>query len=146
MYARLVQSLPQGQEWLYGVKFDGYRCLAGKDSTGVTLWSRSTKPFHKANPRKSLVPVNGSRPIHSLMGIHGLSPLPQWVCRKKEIIKLKSHSSDERRQGSVSFLLPGSSKFDSVERRDKLTSLGTSCAAGDSMQPGESLRELKLYG
>jgi len=73
-------------------------------------------------------------------------PLYRMGMPQKGIIKLKSHSSDERRQGSVSFLLPGSSKFDSVERRDKLTSLGTSCAAGDSMQPGESLRELKLYG
>ena len=40
MYARAVQQLPEGKDWLYEVKFDGYRCLAGKDSTGVTLWSR----------------------------------------------------------------------------------------------------------
>src|SRR5688500_19450153 len=40
MYARLVDKLPEGKDWLYEVKFDGYRCLAGKDSTGVTLWSR----------------------------------------------------------------------------------------------------------
>jgi len=40
MYALAVQKLPQGQEWLYEVKFDGYRCLAGRDSTGMTLWSR----------------------------------------------------------------------------------------------------------
>jgi bifunctional non-homologous end joining protein LigD len=40
MYALAVQELLQGQEWLYEVKLDGYRCLAGRDSTGVTLWSR----------------------------------------------------------------------------------------------------------
>jgi bifunctional non-homologous end joining protein LigD len=40
MYARAVQQLPEGKDWLYEVKFDGYRCLAGRDSTGVTLWSR----------------------------------------------------------------------------------------------------------
>jgi ATP-dependent DNA ligase len=34
MYARLVQKLPEGNEWLYEVKLDGYRCLAGRDSTG----------------------------------------------------------------------------------------------------------------
>ena len=39
MYARLVQELPEGKEWLYEVKFDGYRCLAGRDGKGVTLWS-----------------------------------------------------------------------------------------------------------
>ena len=37
---RTVQQLPDGKDWLYEVKFDGYRCLAGRDSTGVTLWSR----------------------------------------------------------------------------------------------------------
>jgi bifunctional non-homologous end joining protein LigD len=45
MYARLVDKLPQGQEWLYEVKFDGYRCLAGRDSTEVTLWSRRGNLF-----------------------------------------------------------------------------------------------------
>ena len=38
MYALAVKNLPEGKDWLYEVKFDGYRCLAGKDSTGVTLW------------------------------------------------------------------------------------------------------------
>lgn len=51
MYARLVQKLPGGNEWLYEVKFDGYRCLAGKDSTGVTLWSRRESLFTKQFPR-----------------------------------------------------------------------------------------------
>src|SRR5262245_63148423 len=51
MYARLVQSLPHGQEWLYEVKFDGYRCLAGKDEKGVTLWSRRENHFKKQFPR-----------------------------------------------------------------------------------------------
>jgi bifunctional non-homologous end joining protein LigD len=50
MYARLVQSLPQGQEWLYEVKFDGYRCLAGRDSAGVTLWSRRANLFTNQFP------------------------------------------------------------------------------------------------
>jgi DNA ligase D-like protein (predicted ligase) len=50
MYALSVQQLPQGQEWLYEVKFDGYRCLAGRDSTGVTLWSRRENLFTKQFP------------------------------------------------------------------------------------------------
>jgi len=51
MYATLVQSLPQGPEWLYEVKFDGYRCLAGRDEKGVTLWSRRENHFTKQFPR-----------------------------------------------------------------------------------------------
>jgi bifunctional non-homologous end joining protein LigD len=45
MYARLVNELPEGKEWLYEVKFDGYRCLAGTDGKGVTLWSRRENLF-----------------------------------------------------------------------------------------------------
>jgi bifunctional non-homologous end joining protein LigD len=45
MYARAVQQLPEGKDWLYEVKFDGYRALAGRDSTGITLWSRRGNRF-----------------------------------------------------------------------------------------------------
>jgi DNA ligase D-like protein (predicted ligase) len=45
MYARAVQQLPEGKDWLYEVKFDGYRCLAGRDSIGVSLWSRRGNRF-----------------------------------------------------------------------------------------------------
>jgi DNA ligase D-like protein (predicted ligase) len=50
MYALSVQKLPEGKEWLYEVKFDGYRCLAGKDSTRVTLWSRRGNLFTEQFP------------------------------------------------------------------------------------------------
>src|SRR5262249_58932064 len=53
MYALAIQKLPQGQEWLYEVKFDGYRCLAGIDASGVTLWSRRGKIFPKHFPPNS---------------------------------------------------------------------------------------------
>ena len=45
MYARAVQQLPQGQDWLYEVKFDGYRSLAVRDAEGVRLWSRRGNDF-----------------------------------------------------------------------------------------------------
>jgi bifunctional non-homologous end joining protein LigD len=50
MYARSVQALPEGADWLYEVKFDGYRCLAGIDSKGVTLWSRRGNRFTEQFP------------------------------------------------------------------------------------------------
>jgi len=45
MYPRLVQNLADGNDWLFEVKFDGYRCLAGRDSSKVTLWSRKGNIF-----------------------------------------------------------------------------------------------------
>ena len=40
MYALGVRSLPDGPDWLYEIKLDGYRCLGAKDASGVSLWSR----------------------------------------------------------------------------------------------------------
>ena len=61
MYALSVhQKLPEGKEWLYEVKFDGYRCLAGRDSTKVTLWSRRETLFTtipKYRPRLRAAPT-----------------------------------------------------------------------------------------
>src|SRR5262245_42530243 len=51
MYALSVQKLPEGKEWFYEVKFDGYRCVAARDETGVTLWSRRENLFTKQFPR-----------------------------------------------------------------------------------------------
>src|SRR5215813_3668153 len=51
MYARLVSELPTDKDWLYEVKFDGYRCIAGRDSTGVTLWSRKENLFTDQFPQ-----------------------------------------------------------------------------------------------
>jgi bifunctional non-homologous end joining protein LigD len=45
MQALPVAKLPDG-DWLYEVKFDGYRALAFKDSKNVRLISRNNKPFN----------------------------------------------------------------------------------------------------
>ena len=45
MYALGVSTLPEGPNWLYEIKLDGYRCLAGKDASGVSLWSRRGNGF-----------------------------------------------------------------------------------------------------
>src|SRR5215471_5611401 len=45
MYALAVQKIPEGSEWLYEVKFDGYRCVAGRRNNGVILRSRRRNDF-----------------------------------------------------------------------------------------------------
>ena len=51
MLAAPVAELPSSRDqWIYEVKLDGYRCLAGKDSRGVTLWSRRGNIFNKDFP------------------------------------------------------------------------------------------------
>ena len=50
MCALPVQNIPEGDDWLYEVKFDGCRCLAGRDKNGATLWSRRGNDFTSQFP------------------------------------------------------------------------------------------------
>jgi DNA ligase D-like protein (predicted ligase) len=46
MTATVVQALPEGEEWIYEVKLDGYRALLLKDDGRVELRSRKDKALH----------------------------------------------------------------------------------------------------
>jgi bifunctional non-homologous end joining protein LigD len=50
MAATLVQALPEGDDWLYEVKLDGYRALVVKDGARVRLRSRNDKDLTAAYP------------------------------------------------------------------------------------------------
>ena len=43
--AKLVNAPPQGEEWLYELKFDGYRILAYMEGGGVLLYTRNGKDY-----------------------------------------------------------------------------------------------------
>jgi bifunctional non-homologous end joining protein LigD len=45
MKALPVEKLPEGDDWLYEIKHDGYRALAFKDGKDVRLISRNNKPL-----------------------------------------------------------------------------------------------------
>ena len=52
MLAKAVTELPEDRRaWIYEVKVDGYRCLAGKDYSAVKLWSRRGNLFNQDFPR-----------------------------------------------------------------------------------------------
>ena len=50
MEARHVDALPEGPEWRYEPKWDGFRAIAFKDRAGVTITSRKELPFNRYFP------------------------------------------------------------------------------------------------
>jgi bifunctional non-homologous end joining protein LigD len=50
MTATIVQTLPEGENWLYEVKLDGYRALILKDGDRVQIRSRNEKDLTAAYP------------------------------------------------------------------------------------------------
>jgi ATP-dependent DNA ligase len=50
MEALLVNALPQGPQWRFEPKWDGFRCLAVRRGGEVALWSRSGKPLGRYFP------------------------------------------------------------------------------------------------
>jgi len=50
MEARLVEGIPEGPEWLYEPKWDGFRCLAFKEGKSVALQSKSGQPLGRYFP------------------------------------------------------------------------------------------------
>lgn len=51
MAARLVPRLPEGDDWLYEVKFDGYRALLIKNGEQITIRSRNDRDLTRTYPR-----------------------------------------------------------------------------------------------
>jgi bifunctional non-homologous end joining protein LigD len=50
MAAQLVETLPEGDDWLYEVKFDGYRALIVKNGDRIEIRSRNDKDLTAAYP------------------------------------------------------------------------------------------------
>src|SRR5690349_22033020 len=50
MAAELVDRLPEGDDWMYELKLDGYRALVIKNGDEVQLRSRNDKDLTRAYP------------------------------------------------------------------------------------------------
>src|SRR5579862_3484926 len=50
MEAQPAEKLPEGPEWHYEPKWDGFRCLAFRDGAHVDLESKSGKPLTRYFP------------------------------------------------------------------------------------------------
>src|SRR5215213_4132945 len=50
MEALSVDAIPEGPEWQYEPKWDGFRCLVFRDGESVTLQSKAGKPLTRYFP------------------------------------------------------------------------------------------------
>lgn len=50
MEALLVDSIPEGPEWRYEPKWDGFRCIAYRDASEVVLQSKAGQPLQRYFP------------------------------------------------------------------------------------------------
>src|SRR3954454_7680184 len=50
MKCRLLEKLPEGDDWVYEIKFDGFRGLAIKNGSAVQLLSRNNKDLGSKFP------------------------------------------------------------------------------------------------
>ena len=65
MLLQQVQSLPEGPNWAYEVKLDGYRALAIKSNGKVLLRSRNNKDFNAKYP--GIVTALGALPEETVI-------------------------------------------------------------------------------
>jgi bifunctional non-homologous end joining protein LigD len=56
MECALVSKLPEGLDWTYEVKLDGYRAIGVKTSRNAIIYSRNGKNFNKRYPHLAEVP------------------------------------------------------------------------------------------
>src|SRR5687768_9678741 len=50
MVAKIAERLPEGDEWYYEPKWDGFRCLAFRDGQAIDLRSKNGQPLGRYFP------------------------------------------------------------------------------------------------
>ena len=93
MEAKLVDSLPDGNEWQFEPKWDGFRCLVFRDGDQVALQSKAERPLERYFPEvaASLRSVGVSRFV-----LDGELIIPVGGILSFDALQLRLHPAESR--------------------------------------------------
>jgi ATP-dependent DNA ligase len=93
MEALLAAELPAGEGWQYEPKWDGFRCLAGRDGDAVQLISKSGKPLGRYFP-EVLAVLSGLKQKQFLLD--GELIIPVGDALAFDALQLRLHPAESR--------------------------------------------------
>jgi ATP-dependent DNA ligase len=93
MEALLAAELPQGDGWQYEPKWDGFRCLAGRQGDEITLTSKSGKPLARYFP-EVVEMLRGTREKQYVLD--GELIIPMGDALSFDALQLRLHPAESR--------------------------------------------------
>ena len=95
MEAKLVAVLPEGPQWQYEPKWDGFRCLAFKEGADVELRSKAGQPFNRYFPE--IVAAMQALPVPRCV-LDGELVVPQGGTLSFDELLMRIHPAESRVQ------------------------------------------------
>ena len=93
MEAKLVDELPQGEDWQFEPKWDGFRCLVFRDGDEVELQSKAERPLGRYFPE--LVAAVLSLPAERFV-VDGELVIPVEGLLSFDALQLRLHPAESR--------------------------------------------------
>ncbi len=93
MEAKLVTTLPEGPQWQYEPKWDGFRCLAFKNGADVDLRSKAGQPFNRYFPE--IVAALQTLPVPQCV-LDGELVVPQGDTLSFDELLMRIHPAESR--------------------------------------------------
>jgi ATP-dependent DNA ligase len=93
MEAMLAAELPEGGGWQFEPKWDGFRCLARRDSDDITLTSKSGKPLARYFP-EVVEMLRGPKATQFLLD--GELIIPSGDALSFEALQMRLHPAESR--------------------------------------------------
>lgn len=133
MEALAAPELPEGEEWQYEPKWDGFRCIASRDGDEIELWSKAGQPLGRYFPDitealrglgahrfvldgELAIPVNGNLEFNELqLRLHPAASRVKMLAERHPAIYLVFDLLEDER-GSVLLEKPLSERRERLEK------------------------------